>query len=200
LNLSGLYAITDEVLTPDNVVIEKVKTALQNGVKIFQYRNKSSSDDEILEIVKKLQDLIDSQNGIFILNDRVDLAKKINAHGVHVGEDDMPISEIRKEFSGIIGVSCYGDVERAKEMEKSGADYVAFGSFYKSSTKPKSFTVPLEVLSKAKQELSIPTCAIGGINSKNIDEVRKFNPDMISIVSGIFDGDISENIEKLLLK
>jgi thiamine-phosphate pyrophosphorylase len=197
LNLAGLYAITDEILTPDNSVIEKVKEALEKGVRIFQYRNKSAKDSEIFEIVKELRDLIDKENGLFVLNDRVELAEKVKAHGVHVGEDDLDISEVKKIFSGFIGVSCYGDIERAKEMEKLGADYVAFGSFFKSPTKPKSYTVPLEVLSKAKNKLSIPICAIGGINSENISKVREHNPDMISLVSGIFGGDISENIEKL---
>jgi thiamine-phosphate pyrophosphorylase len=197
LNLSGLYAITDEVLTPDDVVVEKVKTALKNGVKIFQYRNKSAKDEEIFEVVKELRDLIDSENGLFVLNDRVELAEKVKAHGVHVGEDDLQISEVKKMFSGFVGVSCYGDIERAKNMEKLGADYVAFGSFFRSPTKPKTFTVPLEVLSKAKEELSIPICAIGGINSENISQIREQNPDMISLVSGIFGGDISENIKNL---
>ena len=110
----------------------------------------------------------------------------------------MRIQEARIIFpKGIIGVSCYGSVRKALEAQNEGADYVAFGSFFYSPTKPHSGIVSMSVMAKAKEALSIPICAIGGINVKNIHEVSAQNPDMISVVSAVFEGDIKYNIAQL---
>jgi thiamine-phosphate pyrophosphorylase len=197
LRLNGLYAITDEKLTPLDRMVEMVEEVLKHGVKIVQLRDKNHSDDELFEVAKELRDLVQSYDGIFIIDDRIELAKQINAHGVHIGKDDKSIDEVRKEFDGFIGVSCYGSIERALNAQNGGADYVAFGSFYKSPTKPQSGVVKLDVLSKAKERLLIPICAIGGINNENISQIRERKPDMIALVSAIFSGNIKENIENL---
>lgn len=193
--LQGLYAITDEKLTPDDVVALKVEEALISGVKIIQYRNKSKNDDEVELTCKALQTLCTKYGALFIIDDRPHLAQKIGVDGLHVGKDDMPLSQARAIFTkGIIGVSCYGSIKKAKEAESEGADYVAFGSFFASPTKPHSGIVSMSVLQKAKEQLSIPVCAIGGIDSTNIDLIAQKNPDMISCVSSVFDGNITQNI------
>lgn len=193
--LQGLYAITDEKLTPDEVVDLRVEEALVNGIKIIQYRNKTKSDDEVELACKALQTLCTKYGALFIMDDRAYLAQKIGADGLHVGKDDMPLSEARAIFTkGIIGVSCYGSIKKAKEAQSEGADYVAFGSFFPSPTKPHSGVVSMSVLEKAKKELTIPVCAIGGIDETNIDLIAQQNPDMISCVSSIFLGDITQNI------
>jgi thiamine-phosphate pyrophosphorylase len=123
----------------------------------------------------------------------VDLAIELGCDGLHIGRSDhQNFSEIRREFAGVIGVSCYGDIELAKRFEQEGADYVAFGSFFASSTKPEADIVPLDILSKAKSRLDISICAIGGINSKNVDRVMKHKPHLISLVSDIWS---SKNIK-----
>jgi thiamine-phosphate pyrophosphorylase len=198
MELSGMYAITDEILTPDEVVVEKVQEALETGISIIQYRNKSKSDDEIREVVKKLRELVvDMYGATFILNDRVDLAIEVGASGIHIGENDMELIQVRKKFDGIIGVSCYGDIEKAKNSEKLGANYVAFGSFFLSGTKPNSKIVELKILEEAKKELTVPICAIGGISCNNISLIRDKEPDMIAMVSAIWGGDIKENVKML---
>jgi len=196
--LTGIYAITDEVLTPDETVVNQVATALESGVKIIQYRNKSSDDIQVEVVCRELQDLCREHDAVFIIDDRPHLAQKIKADGLHIGKDDMNFKEAREIYpDGIIGVSCYGSIRLAKEAESEGADYVAFGSFFHSPTKPKSGIISMNVIEKAKKSVKIPVCAIGGINSSNIHQVASKKPDMISVVSAIFDGNIEKNFIQL---
>jgi len=197
--LNGLYVITDEYLTPDETVYDYVKEALNAGASIVQYRNKTKSDEEVEEVCRALQELCTQHNVPFIIDDRPHLAAKIHADGIHIGKDDMPIQEARKIFpKGIIGVSCYGSIRKAKEAQDEGADYVAFGSFFPSPTKPHSGVISLNVLHKAKEAVEIPVCAIGGISQTNIGEVAATRTDMISVVSAAFEGDIQQNISNLI--
>ncbi len=196
--LQGLYAITDETLTPDETVVDQVREALGSGVKIIQYRNKTAEDKEIETLCSELQALCREHEAVFIIDDRPELASRIKADGLHIGKNDMSYKEAREVFpEGIIGVSCYGSIRLAKEAEEEGADYVAFGSFFPSPTKPHSGVISMSVIKKAKEALSIPICVIGGINSDNIHEVAANRPDMISVVSGVFKGNIKRNITHL---
>jgi thiamine-phosphate pyrophosphorylase len=196
--LKGLYAITDEILTPDHLLLGQAETALQAGVKILQYRHKSGSDREVEGICVGLQGLCRRYQALFVLNDRPHLAQAIGADGLHVGMEDMELTPARRIFTkGIIGVSCYGDLARARLAQDAGADYVAFGSFFPSPTKPSSKVVPVTVLSEAKAALTIPVCAIGGINAANIHQITAHGPDMISVVSAVFAGDIAANVARL---
>ena len=194
-SLKGIYAVTDEVLTPKSTIVKQVEEALEAGAKVIQLRDKSSTDDELEPIAKSLQALCDQKNATFFINDRVQLAKKIGADGVHVGFSDQTVKETREEVGEkmLIGVSCYGDIERAKQAVNDGADYVAFGAFYPSKTKPKADVVSKEVIFKAKAELDVPVFVIGGINRKNINEIVDFQPDLYALVSDIFE---SESIKQ----
>lgn len=199
--LEGLYGITDEKLTPDESVLDCVTKALQAGVSIIQYRNKTKTDSEVKDICIALQSLCSGYDALFIIDDRVDLAQEIGADGLHIGQNDISLIEARSIFKdGIIGVSCYGDVESALKAQKEGANYVAFGSFFPSPTKPKSAVVPLDVITKAKETLDIPVCVIGGISCTNIDQIMQHNPDMVSVINALFDGDITLNAINLLEK
>lgn len=196
--LKGLYAITDEILTPHATILQQVESALCAGVCILQYRNKNESDEEAEPVCRQLQDLCRTHNALFIIDDRPELAARIGADGLHIGKDDMPLGRARELFpTGIIGVSCYGSVKKALMAQEEGADYVAFGSFFPSPTKPKSGVISLKVLTKAKESLRIPVCAIGGISASNIRQVAACYPDMISLVSAVFEGDIAHNVTQL---
>jgi thiamine-phosphate diphosphorylase len=189
--LTGLYVITDDNLTPDETVFAQVEEALKGGAKIIQLRDKNHTDEVIKLKASTMQTLCKKYGATFILNDKIDIAIELECDGLHIGKSDHArFDEIRKEFKGLIGVSCYDNVEMAKEFQEKGADYVAFGSFYHSPTKPSSNIIPLDILSRAKQELAIPVCAIGGLNQKNIDEVLSHEPDMISLISDIWQEDI----------
>lgn len=196
--LQGLYAITDELLTPHHTILDQAAAALQAGVTILQYRNKSGTDSEVTPVCIELQRICRKHGAIFVINDRLHVARAIGADGLHVGIEDMDFSQARRTFpQGIIGVSCYGSIDRALAAQDAGADYVAFGSFFSSPTKPSSAVVPMTVLSRAKEVLSIPVCAIGGINLANIHEIAAHGPDMISMVSAVFAGDIRDNVTRL---
>lgn len=196
--LEGLYAITDEILTPRETIIDQCEKALQAGINILQYRDKNSTDEEVESICRELLELCRSYSVPFVIDDRVTLAQKIGSDGLHVGKDDMNISHARSVFShGFIGVSCYGSVKKALEAQHEGADYAAFGSFFPSPTKPHSGVVSMSVLDRAKEALSIPICAIGGINVTNIHQIGFHRPDMISVVSALWDGTIAHNVKHL---
>jgi len=197
--LKGLYVITDEHLTPDESVIAYVEDALIAGAHIVQYRNKTKSDEEVEEVCRTLQSLCSHYSVPFIIDDRPHLATKIGADGIHIGKDDIPLDEARKIFpKGIIGVSCYGSIRKAKEAETEGADYVAFGSFFASPTKPHSGIISMNVIHKAKEAVNIPICAIGGISQNNIGEIASTNVDMISVVSAAFQGNTQDNVSNLI--
>jgi thiamine-phosphate pyrophosphorylase len=192
---SGLYAITDELLTPRATILSQVKRVLESGVKTIQFRDKHSTDSDVTELCLALQELASSYGATLLLNDRVEFAKELNIDGVHIGKDDIT-PERAREILGenkIIGLSCYNSLEIAKEYENI-VDYVAFGAFFSSSTKPKASKVDLKILQN--HGLKIPVCAIGGIDSTNIHLLK--GADMFACVSSIFRDDrIEENIGAL---
>lgn len=197
MRLKGLYAITDEKLTPYELVDRYVREAIKGGARIVQLRDKTLSDEELYPVAKKIKKICKRYKAIFILDDRVVLAKAINADGVHIGGEDTPI-EVAREILGskkIIGVSCYGDIQRAEEMVKKSADYVAFGSFFVSKTKPHAKVVDKSVLREAKK-LGVPVCAIGGIDASNSGELVSLGADMISVVSALWSGSVRQNAKE----
>lgn len=182
--LQGIYAISDEILTPYEILSQCVESALKAGVRIFQLRDKSHSDEWLYPIAKKLLKLCERYNALFVLNDRLDLALKLQTPALHIGKDDGEFSRVRERFSGILGASSYGDLQRAKILESLGADYVAFGAFFPSPTKPNAKPAPLEILTQAQQTLKIPICAIGGISTQNIHLLK--NADMCAVISSLW--------------
>lgn len=199
-NLKGIYAITDDILTPRETILEKVSEALLGGVNIIQLRDKKSEDSDLLEICIEIRSLCRAHDAIFIINDRVELTKKVRADGVHVGFHNLSVPETRAFLRNdyIIGASCYGDIDRAIKAEKDGADYAAFGAFFPSPTKPKADVISMDIIKQAKEQLNIPICVIGGINKDNIKELKPYQPDMYAVVSAIFKGDnVFENTIEL---
>ncbi len=197
MTLKGLYAITDESLTPYEFVDRYVCEAIHGGAKIVQLRDKTLSDEELYPVAKKIKKICKKKGALFVLDDRVVLAKAINADGVHIGGDDASI-ELAREILGskkIIGVSCYGDIKRAKEAVKKSADYVAFGSFFVSKTKPHAKVVSQTVLTEAKK-LGVPLCAIGGIEASNAPSLVDAGADMISVINALWSGDVRKNAKE----
>lgn len=193
MRLKGLYVITDEKLTPYDKMLDMVEKALKGGASIVQLRDKNNPDEFLIPYCNELKNLCHKYDAIFIINDRVDLALKVDADGVHVGEEDPDVVQVRQKTKGkILGVSCYGSVERAIQMEKIGADYVAFGSFYPSLTKPKSKIVPKSVIPEAKKVLKIPVCVIGGLTVENSKELIDLGADIVAVISDVWT---SEDIE-----
>ena len=185
--LIGLYAITPDNLKEDELY-GKVHKLLQNGVRIVQYRDKLRSGKDRLIISKQLKTICQSFDSLLIINDDIHLAKKINAHGVHLGQKDISCTEARNILGSdpIIGISCQNNFELALKAQHQGADYVAFGSIFKTTTKQEVVYCSLEDLKNFVGNLEIASVAIGGINLNNCQEVKRSGVDMIAMSSGLF--------------
>jgi thiamine-phosphate pyrophosphorylase len=197
--LNGLYALTDSVLTPDETLLEQVEMAIKGGLKILQFREKQRPDEELLSIVKALKKLCKAHQVTFIINDRLELAQKVDADGLHIGQHDLSFTIASKEFPNkILGVSCYGDLDRAAYFQDQGANYVAFGAFFPSPTKPLAIQIPDTLLKSAKKRLSIPICAIGGITLENAAILCQHNVDMLAVISDLWKNpDIMQRAQAL---
>lgn len=189
--LQGLYAITDPKLIPENHLVDTVNCAIQGGARIIQYRDKSKDPEKRLQQAEALQRICKQQQVTLIINDDIELALRVDADGVHIGIDDTPLAEARQRMGRhkIIGVSCYNQFELARRAAEQGADYIAFGSFFPSSTKPHAVPAELSLLRKARQQLELPVCAIGGITRENAPPLLNAGANMLAVVSSIF-GDV----------
>ena len=198
--LKGLYAITDESLITEEYFSNTIELALQGGARIIQYRDKSNNAQKRLQQARALRSLCKQYQAVFIINDDIELAITVNADGVHLGKDDALISEARQTLGkdAIIGISCYNDINLAIAAEKNSADYVAFGAMFSSSTKPEAINANIDIISNAKQRLSIPVCAIGGITDKNIQQLTRQGVDMTAVISSLFTtNDVKDTADSL---
>ncbi|MEQ1636474.1 MAG: thiamine phosphate synthase [Methylococcales bacterium] len=188
--LSGLYALTDATLTPDETLFEQVAQAILGGVRIVQLRDKTRTDVQLYDIALALQKLCAAHQVCFIINDRLALAQKINADGLHMGQHDLGFKLARVEFPNkIMGMSCYGNIDNALIFQEEGADYVAFGACFNSPTKPLAKVIPPNLFREAKKRLRIPTCAIGGITLENAPQLIQQGVDMVAVISDLWGSD-----------
>jgi len=185
--LTGIYAITPDSLEKEELY-KKVHKLLKNGVRIIQYRDKLRSVKDKLIISKQLKTICQSFDSLLIINDDIHIAKKINAHGVHLGQKDISCNEARNILGSdpIIGISCQNNLELALRAQHEGADYVAFGSIFKTSTKKDVVYCSLEDLKDFVKKIEISSVAIGGINLSSFHEVKRSGVDMIAMSSGLF--------------
>jgi thiamine-phosphate pyrophosphorylase len=198
--LHGLYSVTDEKLIVPEQFSATIKQILQGGGKIIQYRNKSNNENLRKHQAIELKRLCNQYKALFIINDDVELARQVKADGVHLGQNDSSISQARTALGkqAIIGVSCHNRFDLAQQAQNEGADYVAFGAFFSSTIKPDACTASIELLAQAKQQLSIPVCAIGGINIDNAAQLVTNGADMIAVISGLLtQKDIASSAQKL---
>ena len=160
-----------------------------NKVKYFQLRLKKTPTSNLLKISKKIKKIVKKNNVKFLINDKPLVAKIIDADGCHIGQKDMSFINARKILgkNKIIGVTCHNSKKLATTAKKNGANYVAFGSFFKSSTKKTTFKAKLETLRWAKKKISMPTVAIGGINSSNYNKILSSGADYIACSNYIWN-------------
>lgn len=187
--LRGLYAITDARETTPETIARTVEQALRGGAAIIQFRDKSCDHPRRLRTAQALRELTHQHHALLIINDDAALAATCNADGVHIGQHDTELREARAQLGpqAIIGISCYNRFELAQQAAASGADYVAFGRFYPSKTKPDAVPASPDLLHQAKQELDIPVVAIGGITVDNAAPLIEAGADMLAVVDGLFD-------------
>lgn len=186
--LRGIYAVADAVLTSGEQLVPAVEQAIRGGACMIQYRDKTGSPAQRHEQAAALQAICARFRIPLIINDDMELARACGAAGVHLGKDDSDPRLARKALgkAAIVGVSCYNDLARAHRAQSDGADYVAFGSVYPSPTKPQAVRASMELMRQAREELSIPVCAIGGITAANAKPLVDIGIDMLAVISGIF--------------
>jgi thiamine-phosphate pyrophosphorylase len=167
-----------------------LKRALDGGdVASLQLRLKDVSDDEVLRTASKLMPIAQRAGVAFIVNDRPDLAKKLGADGVHVGQEDAPYAEARALLGpdAIVGVTCHDSRHLAIEAAEAGADYVAFGAFYPTSTKEAKTRAEPELLTWWQEMMQSPCVAIGGITVENGGPLVQAGADFLAVASGVWD-------------
>ncbi len=187
-HVAGLYAVTPDEADTDRL-LAMVAAALAGGAALVQYRNKSASESLRAEQAMRLARLCVEHGRRLIVNDHVDLAMTIAGAGLHVGIDDANDLHALRERLGpsrILGVSCYADLDRAKQAAAAGADYVAFGSVFPSSTKPAAVRASLELFAQAR-ELNIALVGIGGIDASNLPRLIEAGADAAAVITDLFD-------------
>jgi len=169
-------------------LFDGVRAALNGGMRVLQYRDKHAEPGVKIRQARLLRGLCDEFGALLIINDDVRLAADCTADGVHLGRDDSALLAARKYLGdrALVGVSCYNQLSRAIDAADAGCDYVAFGRFFPSRTKPHAAQAEPELLEQARRRLSIPLCAIGGITLDNASTLIEQQVDMIAVIQGLF--------------
>lgn len=196
MTLRGLYAITDSQLLAGKL-LAYVEAALDGGLTLLQYRDKSSDDARRLREAEALRELCARYNTRLIINDDAELAARLGV-GVHLGQTDGPLIPARALLGpkAIIGSTCHSQVDLAEQAAKEGASYVAFGRFFNSSTKPGAPTATLDVLDQARSQLKLPICVIGGITLENAAPLVAHGADLLAVVHGLFGADSAQEVTR----
>jgi thiamine-phosphate pyrophosphorylase len=189
--LHGLYAITDPQLTPPNTLLHQVQSALLGGARIIQYRDKTSPPAQRLQLAQQLRALTRQFGALLIINDDVDLCLQSDADGVHLGQDDTPLDIARHQLgrAKIIGATCHGSAQLAQQAIDQGANYLAFGRFFPSQTKPNALPADLEALREYIAQCPLPTVAIGGITLNNATPLLDAGFSMLAVIQDLFNRD-----------
>lgn len=196
MKLRGLYAITDSQLLAGKF-LQYVEAALDGGVTLLQYRDKSSDEARRLREAETLQRLCERYTTQLIINDDAELAARIGV-GVHLGQTDGPLTPARALLGrkAIIGSTCHSQLALAEQAAKEGASYVAFGRFFNSSTKPGAPTADLELLDQARASLHLPICVIGGITLDNAAPLVAHGADLLAVVHGLFGASSTQDVTR----
>lgn len=187
----GLYAITPD-WSDSRRLLETAEAILAAGCRWLQYRNKAASDCHRQEQAVALRGLTRKYDARLIINDDLDLALFCDADGVHLGEADGELAAARARLDAaapgrILGASCYQSLDLAQAAAKAGADYIAFGSFFASPTKPLAKKADPALLAMGKAKTGLPVCAIGGITPANAGELVAAGADLLAVISALFD-------------
>lgn len=194
MKIEGLYAITDPQLLPAARLADAVRAAIDGGARIVQYRNKEADAATRLREASRLARLCRDAGTIFLVNDDIALAAAGDAHGVHLGQRDGAVDTAREKLGAgaIIGQTCHASLELALAAERAGADYVAFGRFFPSRTKPQAAPADIALLPRARRGLRIAVVAIGGVTVDNAPALIDAGADAVAVIHDLFAaGDIA---------
>ena len=183
--LSGLYLLTDPRL--GDALLPTVRAAIDGGVRVLQYRDKSADADRRLTEALALRSITADAGVLFLINDDVALAQAVGADGVHLGRSDGSLAAARAVLGAqaVIGMSCYNEWPRAEAAVHAGANYLAFGAFFPSQIKPEAVQAEPELLRRARAAWDVPLCAIGGITPDNGAVLRAAGADLLAVISAV---------------
>lgn len=190
--MKGLYLVTPDWDDTDHLIAVSEK-AIRGGASVLQYRHKTASEPLRQEQAVALLKLCRQLNVPLIINDHVDLCEAIDADGVHVGGTDASVASMRSRLgeSKMVGASCYGDLQLARDAQASGASYVAFGGFYPSRVKKYAVTTSPDIIATALAELSVPICVIGGMTPENSQVLIDRGAHMVAAISSVYSAEDS---------
>ena len=199
--IKGLYAITPD-MADLNTLIHKTQLVIEGGAFMVQYRSKIQDNAVKMQQCAAILRLCREYGVPCIVNDDVEMCRILEADGVHLGENDDNIAEVRLILGedAIIGSSCYDQLDRAKQAQKEGATYVAFGAVFPTPTKPNAPRATLELLREAKHEIHIPIVAIGGITVNNAHDVIEAGVDAIAVITSLFEAKTIKETAETFLK
>jgi thiamine-phosphate pyrophosphorylase len=185
--LRGLYAITDSQLLADGKLLPYVEAALKGGAQLLQYRDKSSDTRRRLNEAQALQALCTQYGATLIINDDLELAARLGV-GLHLGQSDGSLATARQRLGpqAIIGATCHAQLELAAEAAANGANYLAFGRFFNSQTKPGAPSATPELLKQAQARFALPLAAIGGITLERAPTLIASGASLIAVINDLF--------------
>lgn len=188
--MKGLYLVTPDWDDTDKLVAAS-EQAITGGATLLQYRHKTASDKLRAEQAEALLALCRRMKVPLIINDHVDLCMQLDADGIHVGGTDASVADVRTRIGKdkIIGSSCYGDLQLARDAAASGASYIAFGGFYPSRVKKYAVTTPPSIITRAMAELTLPICVIGGMTVDNSRPLVALGAHMVAAISSVYSTD-----------
>lgn len=194
-----LYLVTDSTNLSEEAFLERIEAACKGGVTLVQLREKNKTTRDYIELAHKVKEITDRYHLPLLIDDRLDVAQAIDADGVHVGAEDMPVGLARKILGPdkIIGATAK-TVEAASKAEADGADYLGVGAIYPTTTKVKTVLTKVETLQDICEHVSIPVGAIGGLNKENCDILQGTSIDGICVVSAIMKQDDCETAAREL--
>lgn len=194
-----LYLVTDRSKLTDEIFYERIENALRNGVTIVQLREKNLDTETLIEYGKKLKKITDAHNVPLIIDDNIEAALEIDAHGVHLGSEDMDIANARRILGNkkIIGATVK-TVETGIKAKAAGADYFGVGAIFPTKTKVKTILTPINRLNEIFEATQIPIVAIGGLDESNIESLRGSKAEGVAVVRAIMDSDDAGSSAKLL--
>jgi thiamine-phosphate pyrophosphorylase len=200
--ISGLYVILDRQFLAGKDELDVAGQIIEGGARVIQLRDKQSKKGELLLVAQKLKKLCSQAGILFIINDYLDLAMAIDADGLHIGQEDLPLSVVRRELpiDKIVGCSVT-TVSQATKAQNEGVDYIAVGSIFPTTTKKEVTVVGVDILKELKRMVSTPLVAIGGINQNNVSEVVAAGADAIAVISAVMgEEDVRGVVQKLVAK
>ncbi|MFF7106343.1 thiamine phosphate synthase [Pseudomonas sichuanensis] len=196
MKLRGLYAITDSQLLAGRF-LSHVEAALEGGVCLLQYRDKSDDAARRLREAEALMTLCERYGTQLIINDDAELAARLGV-GAHLGQTDGPLTPARALLGrqAIIGSTCHASLELAQQAAKEGADYVAFGRFFNSVTKPGAPAASVDLLEQARAQVKLPIAVIGGITLDNAAPLVAHGADLLAVIHGLFGADSAQEVTR----